>query len=125
MGSFRKLTVWREASTLAVLTYRLTADFPKSELYGLTSQMRRAAISVTSNIAEGCGRNSDRELARFIQIALGSLNELDSQLLVAKRLGMCGSDAGTDLAKTICRIRRRLSRLLHYLNRPRSSTDSR
>ena len=125
MGSFRKLTVWREASTLAVLTYRLTADFPKSELYGLTSQMRRAAISVTSNIAEGCGRNSDRELARFIRIALGSLNELDSQLLVAKRLGMCGGDSRTDLAKAIRRIRRRLSRLLHYLNRPRPSTDSR
>jgi four helix bundle protein len=116
MGSFRKLKVWHEASALTVLTYKLTADFPKTELYGLTSQMRRAAVSVTSNIAEGCGRNGDRELARFLRIALGSLTELDSLVLVSENLEMCSRETCADLTKTIRRVRGRLSRLLATLN---------
>ena len=118
MGSFRKLKVWHEASALTVLTYKLTAGFPKTELYGLTSQMRRAAVSVTSNIAEGCGRNGDRELARFLRIALGSLTELDSLVLVSKNLGMCTDAASERLAKTIRQVRGRLSRLLSSLDKP-------
>jgi four helix bundle protein len=111
MGSFRKLEVWHEARALAVLTYKLTADYPKTEIYGLTSQMRRAAISVSSNIAEGCGRNSDRELARFVRIALGSLTELDSLVVLSDDLDMGNEDARADIAKRIRRLRGKLSRL--------------
>ncbi len=115
MGSFRRLKVWHEASALTVSIYKLTAGFPKTELYGLTSQMRRAAVSVTSNIAEGCGRNGDRELARFLRIALGSLTELDSLVLVSKDLGMSTDGASKELATTIRQVRGRLSRLLSSL----------
>jgi four helix bundle protein len=118
MGSFRKLKVWHEASALTVLTYKLTGGFPKTELYGLTSQMRRAAVSVTSNIAEGRGRNGDRELARFLRIALGSLTELDSLILVSKDLGMSTEAASEELAREIRQVRGRLSRLLTSLNHP-------
>ena len=89
MGDFRKLRVWKRAHDLALLTYQVTATYPRAELYSLSSQMRRAAISVPINIAEGCGRNSNRELARFIRIALGSLTELESLVYLSKDLQIC------------------------------------
>jgi four helix bundle protein len=76
-----------------VICYQLTQDFPKAELYGLTSQIRRAAVSVPSNIAEGYGRTSNNEYIRFLQIALGSLRELDTQLIIARRVGLAAESA--------------------------------
>ena len=87
MGDYRDLKVWEKAMILTEEVYVLTKTFPREELYGLTSQMRRAAVSIPSNIAEGQGRGSDREFARFLEIAHGSLAELDTQLLLCMRLG--------------------------------------
>ena len=88
--SYRSLLVWRKSVDFVVLVYRLLGRFPKSEQYGLTSQMQRSAVSIPSNIAEGKERQSDREFARFIAIALGSLAELETQLLIAQSLGYMG-----------------------------------
>lgn len=84
--SFTDLEVWRKAHKLVLLIYRITKKFPKEELFSLTNQMRRAAISITSNIAEGFARQSFKEKLQFYYIALGSLTELQNQLLVAKDL---------------------------------------
>ena len=87
MRDHTKLRAFELADELAVLVYRVTAGFPREELYGLTSQMRRAAISVPSNIVEGCARDSQADYLRFLHIAFGSLRELHYQLSLAKRLG--------------------------------------
>ncbi|MBX4187000.1 MAG: four helix bundle protein [Candidatus Doudnabacteria bacterium] len=84
--TFKDLIVWKKAKDLAVVVYRLTEDFPKSEQYGLTNQMRRAAISISSNIAESYHRFHDKEKRQFLSIAFGSGSELESQIAVAKEL---------------------------------------
>jgi len=84
--SFTDLEVWREAYALVLLVYRVTKDFPKEELFGLTSQIRRAAVSITSNIAEGFSRQGFKEKLKFYYIALGSLIELQNQFLLARDL---------------------------------------
>lgn len=89
--SFRELTVWKKAIDLTELIYGITSDFPKAEIYGLTSQMRRAAISIASNIAEGSVRSTRRDFRSFVTIAHGSNCELQTQLLIARRLKF-GSD---------------------------------
>lgn len=90
--SHRDLIVWQKALSLVKATYQLTSSFPKQEIFGLTSQIRRAAVSVPSNIAEGYGRRSDGDFARFILISRGSLLELETQLLIAKDLGFGQKD---------------------------------
>ncbi|EAR21663.1 four helix bundle protein [Nitrococcus mobilis] len=98
----KDLSVWQAAMELAKVIYAMTADFPKEERYGLVSQMRRAAVSVPSNIAEGAGRGSAREFHQFLTIARGSLSELETQALLARDLGfMRQSD---DLMAMITRI---------------------
>lgn len=86
----QELLVWQQAIELVKLVYKVTAPFPQHELYGLTSQMRRAAVSVPANIAEGAGRNSKREFVQYLAIARGSLNELDTYIVIAKELGYLG-----------------------------------
>lgn len=86
MSDFRDLKVWQKAHELTIDVYRTTAEFPKQEMYGLVSQMRRCAASVGSNLAEGRGRRGDGDFGRFIQIASGSLTELEYQLLLSKDL---------------------------------------
>jgi four helix bundle protein len=83
VGDFKKLEVWRLAKGLAIDVYHVTKGFPRSEDFGLTAQIRRSAGSIPANIAEGCGRNTDGELARFARISLGSAAELESHLLLA------------------------------------------
>jgi four helix bundle protein len=85
-NSYRDLRVWQQAMDLAMLVYRLTESFPKHELYGLTGQIRRAAISIPSNIAEGKGRRTDLDFSSFLFRARGSLLELETQTLLARRL---------------------------------------
>ena len=86
MAGYRDLLVWQSAMEIAEETYRLTEHLPRSEMFGLTSQLRRAAISIPSNIAEGHGRNSPKEFNHFLGIALGSLCELETQFLLGIRL---------------------------------------
>jgi len=83
---FRELQVWRKAHELTLAVYQITASFPREELYGLTAQLRRAGSSIAANLAEGCGRNGDAELARFCSIAMGSASELEYHLLLARDL---------------------------------------
>ena len=86
LQSYRELLVWQKAMHLATMVYRLTEPFPKREIYGLAAQLRRAGVSVPSNIAEGYGRGSRREYLQFLTIAQGSLKELETQVLLAERL---------------------------------------
>jgi four helix bundle protein len=86
MSNFRKLLVWQKAMSLTTKIYTSTKQFPKDELFGLTSQLRRSAISIPSNIAEGLGRDSNNELIRFLNISVGSLFELQTQLEIAKNI---------------------------------------
>jgi four helix bundle protein len=86
MQDFKKLDVWKKPHTFAVEIYKTTATFPKNELYGLTSQTRRASISIPTNIAEGCGRGGGAELSHFLKIALGSASESEYLLLLASEL---------------------------------------
>jgi four helix bundle protein len=86
MKGFKELKVWRKAHEMTVAVYETTRGFPREELYGLTSQLRRSAASVGANIAEGCGRRSDGEMARFLQIARGSASETEYHVLLARDL---------------------------------------
>lgn len=88
MQDFRKLKVWQKSHSLTLEMYKATECFPHNELFGLTSQIRRSCVSITANIVEGCGRNSDPEFARFLSIAMGSATELEYHLLLANDLGL-------------------------------------
>jgi four helix bundle protein len=112
MKDYKKLNVFEKAHELALNIYKATAAFPKDELYGLTSQMRRACVSIPSNIVEGCGRKGDAELSQFIQIALGSTNELGYQLLLAHDLKYLSDELFINLNDQIDHVRRMLIMLL-------------
>jgi four helix bundle protein len=86
MRDFHELNVWRQAHSLALAIYKATASFPRAEFYDLVRQLRRASISIPANIAEGCGRSSPADFARFLHIALGSASELEYHLLLARDL---------------------------------------
>ena len=92
MNYFKELKVWEKAINLVTDTYTKTRNFPKEELYGLTSQIRRSAVSIPSNIAEGCGRKTNKDFANFLGIALGSAFELETQLIIAKNLNFLSPD---------------------------------
>ena len=125
MGNFRDLVVWKRAQDLALAVYQSTSSFPKEERYGLTAQMRRAAVSVSSNIAEGCGRQGDRELSRFLRIARGSVRELECQLMLSRDLGYMQSGVYTKLDSDSQEISRMLNRLIRSFRFPRQcSPDS-
>jgi four helix bundle protein len=96
-SSFQDLRIWQDAMDLTERVYRATGDFPKQETYGLSSQMRRAAVSVPSNIAEGKGHRSDPEFVRFLFHARGSLLELQTQILIARRLGYLSDEKADEL----------------------------
>jgi len=96
--SFRDLIVWQRAIQMTVAVYKLTATFPKEEQFGLTSQLRRASVSIASNLAEGYGRNSRGEYKQFVGIARGSCCEVETQLVIAKQLGF-GRDGAASLAE--------------------------
>lgn len=117
MQDFRKLKVWQRAHQNTLAVYRLTNSFPETERFGLVSQMRRCAVSVPSNIAEGCGRGSDVDFARYVQIAMGSCSELEYQLLLAHDLGYHGDAAYRSLNSEVTDVKRMLSGLLSTLRR--------
>ena len=107
--------MWEKAHVLALEVYQRTKDFPGEERYGLTSQMRRCATSVPTNIAEGCGRNGDAELGRFLQIAMGSACELEYALMLAKDLGMLKAPAHDALAPKVTEVKRMLASFIKKL----------
>ena len=108
MRSFHELKVWRKAHQLTLDVYAITRDFPKEELYGLTNQVRRAASSIPSNIAEGCGRYSSREFARFLHIAGGSASELEYELLLAHDLNLLDETTYARLIGEVTEVKRML-----------------
>ena len=110
----KDLNVWKEAMDLAKQIYCLTRNFPKEEIHGLVSQMRRAAVSIPSNIAEGAARSSHKEFIRFLYIALGSLAELETQLLLSKELGFADN---SEIDEGVGRIRKMLAGLIEYLRK--------
>jgi four helix bundle protein len=109
MQDFRQLKVWQKAHALTLAVYPITAALPREEMYGLTSQLRRASASIAANLAEGCGRNGDAELARFCSIALGSASELEYHLLLAKDLKLIKPKDYELLAGQATEVKRRLT----------------
>ena len=122
MGNYRNLKVWERAHRLTPEVYGATHTFPKDELFGLTSQLRRAAASIPANIAEGCGRNGDAELARFLTIAIGSANELDYHLLLARDLGYLPPPLFEHLAAEAQGVASMLATFLDRLRHPITTT---
>jgi four helix bundle protein len=112
MQDFRKLTVWQSSMELARRCYAATTSFPRGEQFGLTDQIRRSAVSVPSNIAEGSGRGTKKEFVRFMRIAYGSACELGTQLELSRRLGLGDPDNLADLLKSVEDTRRMLSVLI-------------
>ena len=105
MQDFKKLEVWQLSHRLTLSVYRLTKTFPVEERYGLTDQMRRAAVSIELNLAEGCGRGGDADFARFVQMAFGSASELECQLLLARDLSLLPNVAHTELEQSVQPLR--------------------
>ncbi len=112
MQDFRKLLVWRKSHDVVLEVYRLSRDFPREELFGLTSQIRRSAASIPSNIAEGCGRGSDADFGQFLVIAMGSSSELEYQLLLARDLGYIESAAHQAVEVRVTEIKKMLAALI-------------
>ena len=117
MRDFRNLQVWEKAHMLTLDVYKATASFPKDELYGLTSQIRRSSASIPTNIAEGCGRNGDAELSRFMTISMGSASELEYQLLLARDLGYLIQGNYPELHEKVTEVKRMLAGFIKTLKK--------
>ncbi|HYL93399.1 MAG TPA: four helix bundle protein [Alphaproteobacteria bacterium] len=115
MRNYRQLEVWEKTHKLTLQLYQRSRTFPKEEFYGLTSQLRRSAMSIGANLAEGCGRQTTPELARFVRIAMGSASELDYHLLLAQDFGYLRSDEHGEFSRELTRIRKMLASLLSTL----------
>jgi four helix bundle protein len=118
-NTYRDLKVWQKSIDLAETIYRLTGSFPTSEIYGLSSQMRRAAVSVASNIAEGWGRRSRKDYGRFVLMARGSNDELQTQLAIAERLGFGKAEKNAEANAQSDEIGKMLNGLHTFLQTPR------
>ena len=103
--NYKNLVVWQKAMALVALIYQISANFPDDEKFGLISQIRRAAVSIPSNIAEGYGRENDKEFNQFLKIALGSISEVETQILIAEMLGFCNSETQEDISSKLNEIK--------------------
>lgn len=112
---YKELDVWKEAINLVTSIYKITEDYPKTEVYGIVTQIRRCAVSVPSNISEGIVKHSDKETLRFLDIALGSLAELDTQMFISQNLGYINSYETFDVQ--ISKVRALLNGLIKYYNK--------
>jgi four helix bundle protein len=110
--SYKDLIVWQKAMDLVMLVYQATKGFPKDELYGLTNQIRRAAVSIASNIAEGQARNSSAEFLHFLSIAKGSLAQVETQLLIAQRLDYMDDDLLTEILSVQIEVNKMINGLM-------------
>jgi four helix bundle protein len=115
MKDFKKLKVWQKAHRLTLDVYKASATFPREELYGLTSQIRRSCLSIPSNIAEGCGRGSDTDFARFLQISMGSSSEVEYLLILSRDLQILTSNNYETLSGDVIQIKRMLTSLMKTL----------
>ena len=119
MKDFRDLQVWQKAHALTLDVYRETRGFPSEELYGLTSQLHRACSSIAANLAEGCGRSGDADVARFVQISMGSACEAEYHLLLARDLNLINLDRHGELNSAIVEVKRMLAGFLKKLRADR------
>ncbi|MEB3342076.1 four helix bundle protein [Okeania sp.] len=117
MGSHREQYIWKRGVKVAINCYKITQTFPRSELYGLTSQIRRSCVSVPSNIAEGYGRTSKAEYIRFLRIALGSLRELDTQLIIAKAVKLAKPEQFISIIKEVDELQRLIIATINKLEK--------
>jgi len=115
LKDFKELKVWQKAHRLTLDIYKVTRTFPKEELYGLTSQLRRAGASIPANIAEGCGRKGDAELSRFLQIAMGSASEVEYHLLLAHDLEYIDYSTYENMNKETIDVKRMLASFIKKL----------
>lgn len=115
MRAFRELKVWEKGRRLTLAVYKVTGGFPRDELYGLTSQIRRSAASVPANIAEGCGRDGNAEMARFLPFAAGSASELEYHLLLAHDLNLINTPDHEHLTREVTEIKRMLTAFIKSL----------
>ncbi|MDR1557239.1 MAG: four helix bundle protein [Tannerellaceae bacterium] len=119
MGTHKDLIVWQKGIELVKEVYHVTQSYPQEELWGLTSQIRRCVVSIPSNIAEGCGRHSDKELIRFLYIALGSAAELETQLIISRELSFLSPDKFDNISSLNSEIIRMVTALLKQVkNKP-------
>lgn len=114
--NFKELNVWQKGIELVVSIYKLTSNFPKEEKFGLTSQIQRCAVSIPSNIAEGYGRTSEKELQHFLSISLGSSYELETQLIVSNRLGYINNDELRGIITELTIIQKMLYKFYDSIN---------
>ncbi len=112
MRNYRDLQTWSKAHKLTLDLYKVSRQFPKEEMYGLTSQLRRAASSIGANLAEGCGRQTNAEFARFVRISMGSASELDYHLLLSRDLGLLEKEGYERILKGLTEVRKMLASLL-------------
>lgn len=122
MRNFRELKIWQKAHGITLEVYRVTKAFPKEELYGLTSQMRRAAASAGANIAEGCGRDGEGEFVQFLPIAVGSASELEYHLVLARDLGLLEEAGYQKLSGDVIELKRMLTSFVQKVNLRRTGT---
>jgi len=115
MKDFRTLKVWEKAHALVLEIYKSTESFPKQEMYGVTSQIQRAAVSIPTNIAEGCGKDSDPELKRYFLISMGSSSELEYLLLLARDLKYLPADIHVTLTNDLVEVRKMLNAFIQRL----------
>lgn len=123
MRNYRELKVWEKAHALTLSIYKATESFPKAEMFGLTSQVRRCSSSVGANLAEGCGRQSDAEFRRFALIAMGSASELDYHLLLARDLNFLSLGIYAELSTALAEVRKMLTSLAARLNAKAASAN--
>jgi four helix bundle protein len=121
MKDFRELQVWQKAHALALKVYRASRAFPNDERFGLTSQLRKAAAAIPTNLAEGCGRSSDADLARFADIAMGSASETEYELLLARDFGYIDRKTHEQLESDVTEVKRMLAAFIRYLRRGQST----
>ena len=119
MRNSRELKVWEKSHLLALAVYKATDKLPRAEMYALTSQIRRCSVSIPANIAEGCGRNGDAVLARFLQISMGSASELEYHLLLAHDLNFLGTNEYEGLARETTEVKRMLTSFINRLRADR------
>jgi len=115
MRDFKKYDIWQLSHSLTLEVYKITTDFPKEEIYGLSSQIRRAVASIPTNISEGCGRNSDKEFNQFLNIALGSANETEYLLILSKDLNYINNEVFENLEKGTNTIKSKIYKLKQKL----------
>jgi len=116
MHRFKNLKIWQESMELTVEVYKITSEFPQNEKYGLTSQIRRAAISISSNIAEGSSRNSNKDFSRFLSISLGSAFELETQLIIANKLHLIDEKSLKNIITSLSEIQKMIIGFQNKLN---------